>query len=217
LPNSKTFSGLFISYLQHKGSWLDSELHYSFGERPIKKVGSEALEARPLNLISTPKESHNLSIITKSGLLWDTQQEQAIEKGNLIHLILSKIKTEDDIEFAFEELISSGDLNTQNLESTKRAVKELIHHPELTRYFNTTSKVYNERDIITETGELLRPDRLNIDAQNNVVIIDYKTGEKQAHHKSQINAYQTVLEAMNLTITKKLLIYINESIEVIEV
>jgi ATP-dependent exoDNAse (exonuclease V) beta subunit len=217
LPNSKTFSGLFISYLQHRGSWLDSELHYSFGERPIKKVGSEALEARPLNLISTPKESHNLSIITKSGLLWDTQQEQAIEKGNLIHLILSKIKTEDDVEFAFEELISSGDLNTQNLESTKRAVKELIHHPELTRYFNTTSKVYNERDIITETGELLRPDRLNIDAQNNVVIIDYKTGEKQAHHKSQINAYQTVLEAMNLTISKKLLIYINEPIEVIEV
>ncbi|OZV70924.1 UvrD-helicase domain-containing protein [Winogradskyella aurantia] len=217
LPNSKTFSGLFISYLQHKGSWLDSELHYSFGEMPIKKEESEALEARQLKLISTPKESHNLSIITKSGLLWDTQQEQAIEKGNLIHLILSKIKSEDDIGFAFEELISSGDLNAQTLESTQRVVKELIRHPELTHYFNTTYEVYNERDIITKTGEILRPDRLNIDAQNNVVIIDYKTGEKQAHHKSQINAYQTVLEAMNLTITKKLLIYINEPIEVIEV
>ena len=48
--------------------------------------------------ISTAKEDHNIKMVTKSGLLWDTNQQEAIEKGNLIHDIMAQIKTSDDVD-----------------------------------------------------------------------------------------------------------------------
>ena len=39
--------------------------------------------------IRVNKESHNIKVVTKSGYLWDINQQDAIEKGNLIHDILS--------------------------------------------------------------------------------------------------------------------------------
>ncbi len=73
-------------------------------------------------MISVPKEAHNLNIVTKSGLLWDTQQEAAIERGNLVHLVLSKIKTNEDIDFAFNDLLVSGDITKENSEELKTLV-----------------------------------------------------------------------------------------------
>ena len=91
--NENTYAGMFISYLQSFGKWMDNQLSYTFGvQSEIKKHIEKEESALPLEFISTPKEDHNLSIITKAGLLWDTKQEQAIERGNLVHLILSKIK-----------------------------------------------------------------------------------------------------------------------------
>ncbi|MBQ0768187.1 MAG: PD-(D/E)XK nuclease family protein, partial [Bizionia sp.] len=74
--------------------------------------------------------------------------------------------------------------------------------------------IYNERDIITKTGKVLRPDRLVINTNNEVVIIDYKTGLFNPKHQHQLQDYQDVLEDMQFTVIKKLLIYINESISI---
>ena len=52
----------------------------------------------------------DIKVVTKSGFLWDTHQQEAIEKGNLIHNIMSKIKTKEDIEIVFNvELFSMSD------------------------------------------------------------------------------------------------------------
>jgi hypothetical protein len=182
-----------------------------------KKVDRKEEVLDALKFISTPKEDHNLSIITKAGLLWDTKQEKAIERGNLVHFVLSKIKTTEDIDFAFSDLLVSGDVTNQNLKELKSLVLNVIEHPKLKSYFQDEFKIYNERDIITNSGQLLRPDRLNINSKNEVIIIDYKTGDHKSHHKSQLNAYDYVLNQMNLKVTNKLLVYINDTVDVIEV
>ncbi|BAO75447.1 UvrD-helicase domain-containing protein [Winogradskyella sp. PG-2] len=216
--NENTYAGMFISYLQSFGKWMDNQLSYTFGvQSEIKKHIEKEESALPLEFISTPKEDHNLSIITKAGLLWDTKQEQAIERGNLVHLILSKIKTIQDVDFAFADLLVSGDLNKGNTQELKSIVLRVIKHPKLNIYFQDDFNIYNERDIITSSGQLLRPDRLNINSKNEVTIIDYKTGDKRAHYNSQLNDYESVLKKMNLVVTNKVLVYINETIDVIEV
>ncbi|MFP4844467.1 UvrD-helicase domain-containing protein [Winogradskyella sp. PE311] len=213
-----TYSGMLISYLKHTGKWLDDKYSYSFGTIKARlKKKEQKYGSKPLQLISVSKEDHNLSIITKSGLLWDTKQETAIERGNLIHLLLSKIKTHQDIDFAFNDLIVSGDINKENFDPLKLIVNNVITHPKLETYFQPGYKVYNERDIITESGELVRPDRLNINTKKEVVIIDYKTGEQKEAYGHQLKTYSTVLESMNYTIKHKLIIYINDTVEVIEV
>ena len=218
LVNENTYAGMLISYLQSIGEWSDLKLNYSFGQlTQNKKIDKKDETPDALKFISTRKEDHNLSILTKGGLLWDTKQEKAIERGNLVHFVLSKIKNIQDIDFAFSELLVSGDITTQNLKELKSLVLNVIEHPKLKSYFQDNFKIYNERDIITGSGQVLRPDRLNINSKNEVAIIDYKTGDQKAHHKSQLNTYDYVLNQMNLKVTNKLLVYINDTIDVIEV
>ena len=125
--------------------------------------------------------------------------------------------THQDIDFAFNDLIVSGEIRQENLDQLKLMVNNVITHPKLETYFQPGYKVYNERDIITESRELVRPDRLNINTKKEVVIIDYKTGEQKEAYGHQLNTYSTILESMNYTIKHKLIIYINDTVEVIEV
>lgn len=217
--SEKTYAGMFISYLQDKGLWSDNRFTYSFGSSKIvkQKPPETKTDINSINLISVPKEDHNLKIITKAGQLWDTKQGKAIERGNLVHLLLSKIVTRDDVDFAINDLLAHGGITKPENETLKTIVMAVIQHPKISLYFNNEHKIYNERDIVTPTGELLRPDRININQKNEVVIIDYKTGEQKTAYNSQLNSYASVLNIMGYTITNKFLVYINESVEVVEV
>ncbi|WP_298550328.1 UvrD-helicase domain-containing protein [uncultured Algibacter sp.] len=212
--NTKKYSGLLINYLQHLGIWNDSEETYSFGN-PIKTSESKQRNKEIFqqeSFISTAKEAHNIKVVTKSGLLWDTTQQQAIEKGNLIHNIMAQIKTSDDVDFAINGFQKSSVLNTEQALSLKETIVTIVQHPKLQDYYTSNYKIYNERDIISKDGIILRPDRIVINANNEAVIIDYKTGLEDKKHMQQLQSYQDVLEAMNITIKKKILIYINDDI-----
>ncbi|SDG79315.1 UvrD-helicase domain-containing protein [Winogradskyella thalassocola] len=216
--NENTYAGMFIKFLQYQDKWSDDQLNYSFGIlKPNENSLEKEITTSPLKLISVPKEAHNLNIVTKSGLLWDTQQEAAIERGNLVHLILSKIKTSEDLDFAFNDLLISGDVTKTNIDALKVLVLDVLEHPKLKTYYTSDFKIYNERDIITSSGQLLRPDRLNINSKNEAIIIDYKTGEAKAFHGAQLNDYEAVLNDMDVKVIHKLLVYINDTIEVLEV
>lgn len=215
---NKSYAGLLMNFLQYHNKWTEGQLNYSFGSLNYNNNKSEKeTQSKPLNFISVPKEAHNLNIVTKSGLLWDTQQEAAIERGNLVHLVLSKIKTIEDLDHAFSELIISGEITKDHTVALKTLVLKVIEHPKLAQFYKDGFKIFNERDIITHSGQLLRPDRLNVNLKNEAVIIDYKTGDAKAFHANQLNDYELVLNRMNLKVTQKLLVYINDTIEVLEV
>jgi len=57
---------------------------------------------------------------------------------------------------------------------------------------------------------------LNFD-KNKVTIIDYKTGKPENKHKQQIIGYAAALEKMNFEIGEKLLVYIDNRIEVFSI
>jgi CRISPR/Cas system-associated exonuclease Cas4 (RecB family) len=50
-----------------------------------------------------------------------------------------------------------------------------------------------------------------------VTIIDYKTGSESQKHQQQIKNYARVLKQMNFKVAKRLLIYINDNIDIVEV
>ena len=214
--NERKYSGLFISYLKAKNLWHDTTLIYEFGHL-TKKVGKDS---KPTNTIkaeqflSTPKEAHNIKIVTKSAYLWDTAQQQAIEKGNLIHHILSKIETKDDIELALNHFIDTSLINSEQLVVLKETITNIVSHPELNSYFKDGLQIFNEREIIDSHGIILRPDRVVINANREAVIIDYKTGKEDENHYLQLQSYQEVLEGMELIIAKKILVYLDNEISI---
>ncbi len=208
--NTKKFSGLFISYLKQRGLWT-GEYEYEFGlpsELPEEEPAARSSIPQE-EFYSSPTESNGISIITRAGLLWDSNQQAAIEKGNLVHELFSRINSEKDIEQVLINAREEGILKDQDEEEIKRVICEVVQHPELQTYYSEGAVNYNERDLILETGEILRPDRLNFSG-NSVSIIDYKTGAEDEKHRHQINSYASILEGMGYKIEKKLLVYLNK-------
>ena len=126
---------------------------------------------------------------------------------------MEMIKYKEDVDFVFEDLINSGVIPLEVLQSLKETVSTIVTHPELSRFFEFSEKVINEKDIITSAGTILRPDRLNFNKDNSVTVIDYKTGAPSTKHHAQINGYALALEEMGYNISEKILIYsINKNI-----
>ncbi|MCD2258397.1 UvrD-helicase domain-containing protein [Psychroserpens luteolus] len=212
------YSGLFINYLKTIGIWNEEQMQYTFGEakKVLEAEGSNLDTIEQRQFISTKKEELNLNIITSSGYLWDTAQEQAIERGNLVHQIMALIKTEHDVDFAIDHFLSSGFINSEQSKTLQHIIHNLVNHKDLKALFEDNLIVYNEKDIISKKGKLLRPDRVVINSSNQAIIIDYKTGLQDSSHKEQLYDYQYVLEEMGFEVIKKILIYINDDITIKE-
>ena len=212
------YSGLFINYLKSLGKWDEHQLEYCFGS--LGKTSTEQVlvdnTISQEQFISTKKEDHNLNIITNSGYLWDTAQAQAIERGNLVHQIMSHIKTQHDIDFALSLYENSGVITPEQLNELKTIIESIVNHTKLKPLFDSDLIIYNEKDIISKDGKLFRPDRVVINTSHEATIIDYKTGLQDSKHKEQLFDYQFVLEDMGLHIKKKILIYINTNIVIKE-
>ncbi|WP_233266008.1 3'-5' exonuclease [Formosa sp. L2A11] len=219
--NTKKYSGLFIDYLMQNGLWQDTTYTYQFGD-PKKIIEREKnpkkKENKPeqlnLEFISTAKKDHNIKIIANSGYLWDTKQQDAIEKGNLVHNLMAKIKTDEDVELVLNQAEQSGLISKDQFGGLHDSILQIIDHTELQTYYTSHNTIYTERDIINADGVILRPDRLVIAPDNKVVIIDYKTGTELEKHKEQLNDYQHSIEAMHFEVDKKILVYINDDIQV---
>ena len=217
--NLKTFGGLFINYLKHINKWDDNKLCYSFGEQkriPIPE-GKVVATQKQQQFISIPKKNHGINIIANSGYLWDTTQKDAIEKGNLVHDIMSQIKTKEDINITMENFVSAAIINPAQAAELKTIIENIVNHPLLTYLFSPDVVVYNEKDIITKQGGILRPDRVVVNTNNEAIIVDYKTGSPNNKHIKQIETYSSALRDMSYKVTKGILIYTNDSIEIKEV
>jgi ATP-dependent protease HslVU (ClpYQ) peptidase subunit len=161
----------------------------------------------------TNKENPNFSILTKAGLLWDTEQEAALYKGNLIHHIMGLIETKGDIDRVFFDLEQKGLINKAEVDTLKTKIQKVINHNDLKKYFQKGVVIKNEKEIITGNGEILRPDRIVITG-NSATIIDYKTGKENTAYIQQLHSYADALETMGYEIEKKIITYINNDIKI---
>ncbi|WP_452225346.1 UvrD-helicase domain-containing protein [Lacinutrix chionoecetis] len=215
--NLKSYSGLLIDYLMKTGDWEETKAVYTFGSPEKPERNTERNKTKTIEqaeFITTSKKDHNIKVIANSGFLWDTKQQDAIEKGNLVHDIMEHIRVESEIDFALNDFESAGIIDKKQAKGLKTTILEIVHHPELKHYYKENLTVYNERDIISKTGKIYRPDRLVINDKNEVVIIDYKTGLHDPKYQHQLQDYQDILEEMNFKVTQKILLYINKSITI---
>ena len=94
-------------------------------------------------------------------------------------------------------------------------INKIVFHTELADYFAEENKVFNEKTIIQKEYGLTKPDRIVFTPNNQVLLLDYKTGEQLQKHKLQIDNYQKTIEEMGYEVAKKALIYIGEEIKII--
>ena len=210
------YSGLLINYLKNIGKWVETENSVSFGN-PNRQLNHSDDATNTLTSELFISNNDTVSIVTNSGYLWDTEQENAIEKGNLIHDIFSKIETSKDIDFVLNDSVLEGVIDAEQKVFLEDVIKKIMQHPKLKHYYTDDALIYNERDIISENGTIVRPDRLVLDNNNQATIIDYKTGAYDKKHAQQLITYADIIETMNIKVNKKILVYINDEIKVEEI
>ena len=147
--------------------------------------------------------------------MWNTKQQKAIEYGNILHEILSFIKTKDDIDLALIKAIENGMIVSSQKEEFLKTIHEIVNHQELALFFSREYKIVNEKTIIQKEGNLVKPDRMVLNNQNEIYLLDYKTGSHQTKYQYQLENYQNAVEKMGFKVTKKTLVYIGETLEVV--
>ncbi|MDY0781273.1 UvrD-helicase domain-containing protein [Tenacibaculum sp. IB213877] len=216
--NTNYYSGIFINFLKKKHLWQDDSLEYSFGNEERVSVRQEVASSVTLQeeFISTPWHDHNIVMLASSSKLWDTEQGKAIDYGNLVHELMAKIITKNDVEKVVELSEQQGEIPQDKSSEIKKQIFNIVNHEQLQYYFSDEVVIYNEREIVTVDNQIIIPDRLVFENES-VTIIDYKTGKPDKKYHQQVLKYAHVLQSMNFKINKKLLVYIDDEILVEEV
>ncbi|MGB5361819.1 MAG: 3'-5' exonuclease, partial [Aureibaculum sp.] len=215
----RTSSQFLMHYLKSIQKWDDQQTDYYFGNPKRISQRSKAIKKsfELDKLLSSSWQSHNINVVASSALLWETETGESILYGNLIHDLLAQIKTADDIDEILKKYVDIGNLKIEENESIKKVLLAVVNHPELSQYFKQNIKVLNEREILTSSKEIVIPDRVILADNNEVIILDYKTGKPEKKYRTQINNYAGVFEQIGFKVTKKLLVYLGETITIDEV
>ncbi len=217
--NRNFYSGIFINYLIQKNLWEEDVLEYSFGSEIRVSMKESQISVAEIHqkFISTPWQEHNVVLLASASKLWDTNQGEAISFGNLFHEILAKIFTKKDVNKVTAQYHQKGIIDENQLLVINNTIISVVNHPKIENYFSEEVIIYNEREIVDVDNQVIIPDRLVFTNKNEVVIMDYKTGNPSAEHHQQLLKYERVLKSMNFKVDKKILIYINDKIDVVEV
>ncbi len=216
IPNDgirKNYGHFFRDFLESGGEWENNKTHYEFGlpmRKDQKKVSTEKEEVR-LDFHTELPEQNNISVAAGDASLWLTEQGAAITSGNQFHDLIEKIYYSHQLDDVLEQLDHRQDLTSEEKTILRKMISGVVKHPDLSAFFDPRAQVMTERDIATADGMMLRPDRINFHTNGEVSVIDYKTGDVQGSHKSQINDYASALEEIGYNIRQKLIIYVSEN------
>ncbi|MCF6139956.1 UvrD-helicase domain-containing protein [Flavobacterium sp. K77] len=206
----------FIEYLQANGGFDENQFLYESGNSKRLSVAKPHVDSsRVIPFVQEVLNPKNIKIAQREALMWGTQQQEAIEYGNLIHEILSFVKTYDEVDVAITKAIESGMIAITQQETVRTSLQEIVSHYELAACFAKGNTVLNEQTIIQKEGGTIKPDRMVVNSNNEVYLLDYKTGMHQKKYGQQLHNYQQAIEAMGYKVTKKALIYIGKGIEVV--
>jgi ATP-dependent exoDNAse (exonuclease V) beta subunit len=206
----------FINYLGNKGEFAEDKLEYEFGNSVKLSSAKQHIDtSKTIPLVSEILNPKNIKIAQREALMWGTHQQEAIEYGNVIHEILSFVKTKNDVDLAITKSIENGLITFDQKEIVFNTIQEIVNHSELGICFAEGNEVLNEQTIIQKEGKTIKPDRMVLTNNKEVLLLDYKTGTHNVKYQQQLENYQTAIELMGYKVIKKALIYIGKEIDVV--
>lgn len=206
----------FINYLANKGDFDENKLEYEFGNPTRLSVVEKHVDAsKTIPLVLEILNPKNIKIAQREALMWGTLQQEAIEYGNVIHEILSFVRTKEDVDLAITKAIENGLITLSQKELVYKTIQEIVSHPELSICFAEGNEVLNEQTIIQKEGKTVKPDRMVLTKNNEVLLLDYKTGTHNVKYQQQLENYQDAIEKMGYKVVKKALVYIGKEIDIV--
>lgn len=208
-PVPKSYGDLYVSYLTLKGMWNPEERHYQWGKIQPSTSRGEEITGDQIHLEGLTENPTICNLVTRKSALWGSSLEAARQRGTSLHYGLSLLNSRQDISAISKDLITAGLMEQKDTQYFENVCFKIVGHPMLSAYYTSDWEVYAERDILAKNGIILRPDRLLIQ-KDIAVLMDYKTGRPKPEDKRQLQSYADAVEEMGLTVSQRILIYINE-------
>lgn len=134
-------------------------------------------------------------------------QDARINYGVLMHKVFCEIETQDDIEKVLLQLMDSGELGQEDVDSFRENLDNSFKDERVQLWFSGQYDVYNERAVLLPGGSKLRPDRI-LSKGEEAIVIDYKFGQlKDRRHYKQVLSYKHQLQKLGYTEVKAYLWY----------
>lgn len=130
------------------------------------------------------------------------------EYGTLMHEIVSRISTINDIDDILESYQLAGDITDVERQNISSLLLEYLSDPQILKWYSGEYRILNEVQILQPNGTFIRPDRVMI-KQDEVVVIDYKFGGKEEKkYIKQVKNYMNQIKKMGYGNVKGYICYI---------
>lgn len=204
--NRKTIGSVGAEVYALYKDLLDNQLTYrspAQGEpAPLPPDEDQTNHTYPAQYVSEPI-NNRLTLRSKAENDFASDTPLAmVDLGILMHLWLSHIRTWQDAEPILTKLIKNGQVTEKQAIVMRQQLAELqslIQRENHNDWFSDQYHLLAERDIITPSGNMQRPDRVMI-KDRHAIVIDYKFGHEQPKsHLEQVRDYMTLLQQMGYT------------------
>ena len=198
------------------GQWLEKELCYKIGKLGKKsRAGKQMHELMSYQLNITDRLDR-LQLKTSSDFKPEEGEVAAkTTYGILFHKAMSQIFQKEDALKVSSGLVSQGLCSVELAEEIQQKVLKLMSNPLVSSFFPECTKSMNEPELITNEGNY-RPDRL-VFLQNEVYVVEYKTGDKKNQHLDQLLNYSRQISQLFSLKVRNFIVYTaDETVEEIE-
>lgn len=115
--------------------------------------------------------------------------------GVLVHRIIEKSQTKMDFLLELQTMYFDGAVTDEEKQSLEVQFDKLCQNTTFNSWFDGSGKVLTEQGIFLPGGEFKRPDRI-IYYPNGIEVVDFKTGEERASHKTQVLDYVALVKSI---------------------
>ena len=192
----------------------------SYGDPESRKVESNKETVTQKEIQHESRSSDwfdKISIDPAPSMFWISKENKMkpVEWGTFVHQMLSEVQRADDIKHVLESYINAGVLDTQTALMLQGIFEQMVIHPTIYEAFTDQAKVKNECEILSSRYGIIRPDRY-AELPDKIILLDYKTGQKESKHHDQLMEYASVLKEMVEKRIEAYLVYLGDSVEVVK-
>tara|TARA_Y100000589_G_scaffold126080_2_gene120160 strand:- start:5617 stop:8745 length:3129 start_codon:yes stop_codon:yes gene_type:complete len=209
-PKKGSIYKYFEKYLAHGDNLrFVSDISDSLEETSKTLICDQNTQISDSNFISCSWRSR-MRIRKKRGYSKVLKTKLAINWGELIHQIMAGINLKSDVNKMLNTYNVLEHYGEDAFERIKSSIEKIILDSRISDLFSNEFNHFIERDIVDPKGSIYRPDRVVVQSDTKVAIIDYKTGKEKPEDVKQIKKYESVLLNMGYKHISKFLIYLSK-------
>ena len=154
-----------------------------------------------------------ISVDPNPTMVWQSKSEKLLprEFGELVHQIMAKIRTVDEMDSVLTPYLSNGTIDEETAVWIRDRFMQMGQTAEIAAAFSPAAKVKTECEIYYPTiNKVIRLDRY-AELPDAIYLIDYKTGKKDKEYNHQVQNYANALKEMTDKEIRAYLVYLSEA------